>query len=56
MQSPTNHDIAQSYELWIEYVDRLGVMTRADYDALALADRLDLMRAAFGPEPDDTAE
>lgn len=53
MHSPTSHEIARSFELWMEYVDRLGVMSRDDFDALTLADRLDLMRAAFGPDDSD---
>ena len=37
---PSPDAIARSWELWTDYVDPLGTMTRDEFDALLLEDRL----------------
>ena len=47
----TREQIAGSFELWQEYVDTFGTMTRAEFEALSHADRMDIMdmvERAFG--------
>ena len=44
----TREQIAGSFELWQEYVDTFGTMTRAEFEALSHADRMDIIEGAFG--------
>jgi len=37
---PSPDAIARSWELWADYIDPLGTMTRDEFDALPLEDRL----------------
>lgn len=47
---PTYTQIAQSFDLWIDYVDPLDTMTRDEFDIMPLADRIALIETIFGPE------
>ena len=44
----SNAEIATSWELWCEYVDPAATMTRAEWDAMSVAERLRLMVECFG--------
>ena len=47
---PTYSQIAQSFDLWIDYVDPLDTMTCDEFDAMPFADRVALIETIFGPE------
>lgn len=46
--SPTREQIAQSWDLWIDYVDPLGVMSREEFDGTDIRGRMALMAAIYG--------
>lgn len=46
----TYAEIASSFELWQEFVDRQGAMSREEFDAMSHADRVDIQIGVFGPE------
>lgn len=48
---PTYTQIAGDFDLWQEYVDTAGTITREEFDAMSHADRVALQVEAFGPEP-----
>jgi hypothetical protein len=50
MTSPTYAQIATDFDLWREYVDRQGATSRDEFDAMSVADRIDLQVETFGPE------
>lgn len=43
-------EIASSYANWSEYFDADGVMTKAEFDATPMEQRLKLLDDAFGQE------
>ena len=53
MNKPTYQQIAISWRLWTEYVDTDAVMTREEFDAMSIEDRVALMVKAFGAEEVD---
>jgi len=52
MTRPTYEQISASFDLWQEYADTAGSMNRDEFDALSVADRVDLLIETFGPEPE----
>jgi hypothetical protein len=46
----TYAEIASSFELWQEFVDRQGAMSREEFDAMSHADRVAIQIGVFGPE------
>jgi len=50
MQSPSYSQIAESFELWQQYVDPQATTTREEFEAMSHADRVDLQIETFGPE------
>jgi hypothetical protein len=50
MQRPTNEQIAASWDLWREYIDPNATMTRAEFDAATVAEKVGLIVHIFGPE------
>jgi len=50
MKIYTYHEIASDYNLWGEYMDIGAVMTRADFDLLSVAERIQQLRDCFGDE------
>ena len=50
MTSPTYAQIATDFDLWREYVDRQGATSRDEFDAMSVADRIDLQVETFGPD------
>ena len=50
MNKPTYEQIAESYELWCEYVDPHATMTKEDFDALSTAEKVKMQIDMFGPE------
>ena len=51
MSHPTYQQTAADFDLWREYVDTDGVMSREKFDAMPLAMRVALMTETFGPDP-----
>ena len=47
-------EIANNWTLWQEYVDPSATMTREEFDAMPLAEKLQIQADCFGPE--DTEE
>lgn len=47
MIEPTNEVIANSYELWGEYVDPDQTMSKAQFDALTIAERMVIISITF---------
>ena len=39
----TNEEIARDWNLWIEYVDPDATMTREEFDAMSIEERLEFM-------------
>ena len=50
MTRPTYEQISASFDLWQEYADIAGTMNRDQFNALSVADRVDLLLITFGPE------
>lgn len=48
----TYAEIAASWALWNEYVNTDATMTREEFDALTIEQRIALQVEAFGPEQD----
>lgn len=46
----TYAEIANSFELWQEFVDPYGTTSRGEFDAMSHADRVAAQAEAFGPE------
>ena len=46
----TYAEIANNWNLWIEYVDQDGTMTREEFDAMTADQKIALQVEAFGPE------
>lgn len=46
----TYEEIAKNWSLWIEYVDPNGEMTKEEFDALSVEEKIEIQVAAFGPE------
>lgn len=49
-RKPTYAEIAADFDLWREYVDTDGVMSREDFDAISAADRISTQIETFGAE------
>ena len=50
----SNRAMAQSWDLWREYIDPDATMTEAEFDAMTVEDRIRLIEAAFGGEDKDS--
>ena len=50
----SNQMMAQSWDLWREYIDPDATMTEAEFDAMTVEDRIRLIEAAFGGEDKDS--
>ena len=48
MTRPTYTQIAEDFDLWREYVDRQGAMSRNEFDAMSVGDRIGLQVETFG--------
>ncbi len=46
----TYAEIASSWQLWIEYVDVVGVDTEEGFNKMPLDEKIALIVACFGPE------
>lgn len=46
----TYEEIANSYSLWIEYVDTDAAMTEEEFEALSTEEKVKLQVEAFGEE------
>lgn len=46
----TYAEIASSFDLWQEFVDRQGAMSLEEFDAMSHADRVAIQIGVFGPE------
>lgn len=49
---PTYEQIARDFDLWQEWADTYGVLTREQFDAEPYTERLQVLIEAFGPEPE----
>ena len=47
MKSPTNKQIAESFELWSEYFDTGAQMSRQEFDNLTIKERLEMLNDIF---------
>ncbi|HUM37201.1 MAG TPA: hypothetical protein PLQ85_10055 [Anaerolineae bacterium] len=50
MSTPTRTQIAADFSLWGQYVDADATMTRAEFDSMSMAEKLQLQQDAFGAE------
>ena len=50
----SNRAMAQSWDLWREYIDPDATMTEAEFDSMTVEDRIRLIEAAFGGEDKDS--
>lgn len=50
MKTHTYNEIANSWSLWIEYVDPGAIGTEAEFNAMTVAERLAFIETCFGPE------
>lgn len=53
MKSKKIQEIAQSWNLWCEYVDTNATMTREDFDAMSIQDRVEFIRICFGDDQEE---
>lgn len=56
MTSLTYEQIAADFRLWNDYMDTGAVMTRDEFDALSVAEKLQLQVDAFGPVANEVEE
>jgi 5'-deoxynucleotidase YfbR-like HD superfamily hydrolase len=49
----TNRQIAESFQLWQEYIDPMATMTEEQFDALTVEERERMIEEMFGPDEDD---
>lgn len=49
-QQHTYEEIAQDFGLWAEYVDTDATMSREEFDAMSVEEKVSLQTQAFGPE------
>lgn len=47
-----NKQIANSWPLWQEYMDAGATMTEAEFEALTVAERIELLESCFGADDD----
>ena len=52
----TYDEIAHNWNLWIEYVDPDGDMTRDEFDAMTTEQKIALQVEAFGEQDNDEGE
>jgi len=50
MKSPTHAEIANSYALWMEYVDPSGIDSKEAFNAMSTEQKLETIKACFGEE------
>lgn len=48
MKKPTSLEIANSYALWMEYVDPSGIDSESAFNAMTIAERLEVIQSCFG--------
>lgn len=48
--SPTSTEIAEDFDLWGHYVDPDATMTREQFDALTVSEKIDIQREVFGQD------
>lgn len=48
--TPSHKECAENFSLWAEYVDPHAAMTREEFDALSIAEKIAMQVEAFGPE------
>jgi hypothetical protein len=49
-EHPTNDQIARDWDLWCDYIDPNAAMSRAEFDAMTVEQRVALIEEIF---PDD---
>jgi hypothetical protein len=49
----SNRMIAQSWDLWREYIDPDATMTKAEFDEMTVEQRISLIEAAFDDDYDE---
>lgn len=47
---PTRNQIARDWNLWAEYVDPSAAMTREEFEAMTIDERVALQETVFGPD------
>lgn len=55
MATRTYEQTAQDWNLWIQYVDPNGEMSREEFDAASIEEKIALQVTAFGPDPSEAA-
>jgi hypothetical protein len=53
--TPTNYEIAENFVLWGEYHDTDGLVSKDDFDAMTLWQRLDSIIEAHGGDGSEPA-
>lgn len=54
MSNPTEREKAESFNLWCEYIDPQAAMSRDQFDAMTVDERLSMIHDVFGC--DDSCE
>ena len=49
----SNRAMAQSWDLWREYIDPDATMTKAEFDEMTVEQRISLIEAAFDDDYDE---
>jgi len=53
MKHISNRAMAQSWDLWREYIDPDATMTKAEFDEMTVEQRISLIEAAFDDDYDE---
>lgn len=54
MKSPTHAEIANSYALWMEYVDPSGIDSEEAFNSMSAEEKIDIIKTCFGEEKNTT--
>jgi len=52
MEQATCEDKARNYSLWAEYIDPDATMTEAEFDAMSISEKIDMIHEMFPGECD----
>lgn len=50
MSKHSYEEIANSYALWLEFVDPSGLTTEADFEAQSVEEKVEFIKSCFGPD------
>lgn len=56
MKKPSYADVAESFSLWCDYVDPMATMTKEEFDAMTIDQKVKMQEDIWGEEETEEEE